>query len=366
MPDSLRPSYPPPLLGRRRLLRTSVLALAAGALGAGTLGGCGRIALGGPEEYTPPPPGIDDLYRRDLLALLERAIAGAEALTSTSSGGDPALAADLTVLVAALPVQRRALLTGAEQEREVEASEDPDPEATTAPDPTDVPDDHAALLAVLVELRDLAADASRQVSGSLARATSALAAHSAWIALRLRTSSGTGEVPASPSAEDLVPRRDVPATDPPSIGAEEDYRSAIERAQQEEWYAGYLYEVLAARTTDDGEREAYLAHSDRHRARAESLAAIAEEDGAPVVPRQAVYALPGGTLDDRMAAELPRMLAEGLLVDHAALVGAAPFDRRPLSILATMQEGELLATRTDTLPPLPGLELEDPAPSDGG
>src|SRR5690606_26429705 len=96
VPDSLRPSYPPPLLGRRRLLRTSVLALAAGALGAGTLGGCGGIALGGPEEYTPPPPGIDDLYRRDLLALLERAIAGAEALTSTSSGGDPALAADLT------------------------------------------------------------------------------------------------------------------------------------------------------------------------------------------------------------------------------------------------------------------------------
>ncbi|WP_341854910.1 DUF4439 domain-containing protein [Brachybacterium sp. GPGPB12] len=182
MPDSLRPSDPPALLGRRRLLRTSVLALAAGALGAGTLGGRGRIALGGPEEYTPPPPGIDDLYRRELLALLERSIAGAEALTSTSTGGDPALAADLTVLVAAPPVRRRALLTGAEQEREVEASEDPAPEATTAPEATDVPDDLPAPLAVLVEPRDLASDASRQVSGSLARATSGLAAHSAWIA----------------------------------------------------------------------------------------------------------------------------------------------------------------------------------------
>ena len=60
VPDSLRPSYPPPLLGRRRLLRTSVLALAAGALGAGTLGGSGGIALGGAEEHTPPPPGIGD------------------------------------------------------------------------------------------------------------------------------------------------------------------------------------------------------------------------------------------------------------------------------------------------------------------
>ena len=364
MPDSLRPSYPRPLLGRRRLLRTSVLALAAGALGAGTLGGCGRIALGGPEEYTPPPPGIDDLYRRDLLALLERSIAGAEALTSTSSGGGPALAADLTVLVAALPVQRRALLTGAEQEREVEASEDPDPEATTAPDPTDVPDDLPALLAVLVELRDLAADASRQVSGSLARATSALAAHSAWIALRLRTSSGTGEVPASPSDEDLVPRRDVPATDPPSIGAEEDYRSAIERAQQEEWYAGYVHEVLAARSEGE-EREAHLARTELHRTRADQLAAVAEEDGAPVVVRQAVYALPGGQLDEATAGTLPTTLSQGLLLDHLALTGAAPFERRPLSIAAALAEAELLAGRVDRMDPLPGLVAEDPPPADG-
>ncbi|MCT1909395.1 DUF4439 domain-containing protein [Brachybacterium paraconglomeratum] len=364
MPDSLRPSDPPALLGRRRLLRTSVLALAAGALGSGTLGGCGRIALGGPEEYTPPPPGIDDLYRRDLLALLERSIAGAEALTSTSSGGDPALAADLTVLVAALPVQRRALLTGAEQEREVEASEDPDPEATAAPEATDVPDDLPALLAVLVELRDLAADASRQVSGSLARATSALAAHSAWIALRLRTSSGTGEVPASPSTEDLVPRRDVPATDPPSIGAEEDYRSAIERAQQEEWYAGYVHEVLAARAEGE-EQEAHLARTELHRTRAEQLAAVAEEDGAPVVVRQAVYGLPGGQLDEATAGALPTTLSQGLLLDHLALAGAAPFERRPLSIAAALAEAVLLAGRVDRMDPLPGLVAEDPPPADG-
>ena len=199
----------PPRPSRRTVLRASLGTLGAGLLGSGALTACGPVALGGPEEYTPPPPGIDDLYRRELLTLLERSIAGAEALTSTSSGGDPALAADLTVLVAALPVQRRALLTGAEQEREVEASEDPDPEATMAPDPTDVPDDLPALLAVLVELRDLASDASRQVSGSLARATSGLAAHSAWIALRLRTSSGTGSVPASPSAEDQIGRAHV-------------------------------------------------------------------------------------------------------------------------------------------------------------
>ena len=348
------------------MLRGTLAVLAAGTLGAGALGGCGRVALGGPEEYTPPPPGIDDLYRRDLLVLLERAIAGAEDVADASPAAeeDQALASDLAVLVAALPVQRRALLTGAEQERESEALEDPDPAASTAPAPTDVPEDLAELLALLVELRDLAADSSLQVSGSLARVTSALAAHSAWIALRLRSSSGTGEVPAAPSAEELEPRREVPETDPPSIGAEEDYRTTIERAQQEEWYAGYVHEVLAART-EGRERERHLAQTELHRARAEQLAAAAEEDGAPVVVRQAVYALPGGQLDEATAASLPATLAQGLLLDHLALTGAAPFERRPLSIAAALAEAELLAGQADSMDPLPGLVAEDPPPLDG-
>lgn len=361
---SPRPRVPAPALRRRSVLRGTLAVLAAGGLGAGALSGCGRVALGGPEEYTPPPPGIDDLYRRDLLVLLERAIAGAEAVTSAGTGDDPALSADLTVLVGALPVQRRALLTGAEQEREVEASADPDPAATGAPAPTDVPGDVPALLAVLVELRDLAADASRQVSGSLARASSALAAHSAWIALRLRSSAGAGEVTASPSAEDLVPRREVPATDPPSVGAQEDYRTAIERTQQEEWYAGHVHEVLAART-EGAQRESHLAQTELHRTRAEQLAVAAEEDGAPVVVRQAVYGLPGGQLDDATAGTLPTTLAQGLLLDHLALVGAAPFDRRPLSIAAALAEAELLAGRVDRVDPLPGLVVEEPPPAEG-
>ncbi|MGP4914977.1 DUF4439 domain-containing protein [Brachybacterium tyrofermentans] len=366
------------LPSRRRVLASGAL----GVLALAGLPGCGRIAVGGPEAYTPPPPGIDDLYRADLLDVLDRAIAGAEALAGSDGDSDsddgapdpsgatadgstgPALPGVLSMLVAALPAQRAALLTGAEAERAATAGSDP--ASTSPPPPSDAPTDAAGLLAVLVELRLLAADAARQVSGSLARPVVAIAAHSAWSARRLHVAAAAGEVAPLRPAEEIVPSREVPTTDPATVGAEVDYHSTIERAQQEEWYVGYLYEVLAARTTDAGEREAGLAHSDRHRARAESLAAIAEEDGAPVVPRQAVYALPGGTLDDRMAAELPRMLAEGLLVDHAALVGAAPFDRRPLSILATMQEGELLATRTEEMPPLPGLEIEDPAPSDGG
>ena len=91
---------------------------ALGVLALAGLPGCGRIAVGGPEAYTPPPPGIDDLYRADLLDVLDRAIAGAEALagsrrrlglgrrgTSTPSGATadgstgPALPGVLSMLV---------------------------------------------------------------------------------------------------------------------------------------------------------------------------------------------------------------------------------------------------------------------------
>src|SRR5690625_488211 len=65
---ALRPS-------RRRLLMAAP-GLLLGAGGAAALSGCGTVRLGGPEKYTPPPPGIDDLYRTDLIALLDRAIAG--------------------------------------------------------------------------------------------------------------------------------------------------------------------------------------------------------------------------------------------------------------------------------------------------
>ncbi|MBB5832055.1 DUF4439 domain-containing protein [Brachybacterium aquaticum] len=360
----------PPCPSRRTVLRATLGTLGAGLLGTEALTACGPVALGGPEEYTPPPPGIDDLYRNDLLALLDRAIAGADALLAAQGGGasdgggdDGAIGAEasltsaLSALTTALPVQRDALLTGAQQEREAEAAEDPGAEEDVVPVPVEVPGDIPALLAVLVELRDLAADGARQVSGSLARPLVAVAARTAWSARRLQTASGQGEVSPSPVAADLVPQRDVPQTDPPSVGAQEDYFSSLERAQQEEWYAGYVHEVLAARTDGD-QRTARLDEAELHRTRAAELAGYAEEDGGPVVVREAVYALPGGTLDDATAALLPARLAQGLLVDHTALVGAAPFERRALSIAAALAEAELLAGLVDGMDPLPGLVAE--------
>lgn len=343
-----------PAVRRRAVLR------AAGALALLAPAGCGTVALGGPREYTPPPPGIDDLYRVDLLALLDRALAGAEQVRAGSgSEADPAAAAALVGLAAALPVQRTALLTGAQYERQVGADQDAPRTGTGPPAPSGAAEDLPALVAVLDELRDLGASAARQVSGSLARPVVAIAAHAAWSALRLGSAAGPGAVTASPSAEDLVPRREVPTTDPPSIGAQADYHASIEQAQRAEWYAGYLHEVLAARA-ERAVRRTHLALVDLHRGRAADLGAIAEEDGAPQVPRQAVYPLPDGTLEERTAAQLPEQIARGLLIDHITLVGAAPFARRPLPIAAALEEAGRLASLTDRLEPVPSLEVEDP------
>ncbi|MGP5098944.1 DUF4439 domain-containing protein [Brachybacterium alimentarium] len=351
-----------PSFTRRRLLSTGT----AGVLALIALPGCGAIRFGGPATYTPPPPGIDDLYRVDLLELLDRALAGAQILRDAADAAqtpDPSLSVVLEDLIISLPIQRTALLTGAQAEREQDDSSDPTGSAAASSD--DAPQDGAGMIAVLVELRELAVDAARQVSGSLARPIAALAAHTAWSAKGLQRATDAGEVPALRVPEDLVASREVPDTDPPSVGAEVDYHSTLQDAQQQEWYAGYVHEVLAARTTDD-ERTQHLALSDRHRERAEQLGTIAEEDGGPVVLRQAVYALPGGELDDELAAQLPTLVAQGLLVDHIALVGAAPFGRRPLPLIAALEAAETLVGRVETMDPLPSLAAEDLPTSDGG
>ena len=61
---------------------------------------------------------------------------------------------------------------------------------------------------------------------------------------------------------------------------------------------------------------------------------------------------------DGLFANSPVTSAQGLLLDHIALVGAAPFERRSLPIAAALQEAEQLAALTDRMEPLPGLEVE--------
>lgn len=325
--------------------------LGAAALGASGLAACGRVRLGSPAPYTPPPPGIDDIYRLEILTLLDRIRAG---IPRIDPAGDPPLRDALAPLRAAIEVQRTALQTGAEAEKEQDEREDPQPGATPSPAPSDPPTEPQALTARLADLRDLSVHAARQVSGSLARPIGAIAAYAQWSALRLHAA-GHGTVPAPPGADEITPSRAVPADDPPSIAAESDYHAALAEAQREEWYGGYVFEVLAAEAGGKT-RTSYLEQSEAHRTVAEQLAVIAEEDGAEVVHREAVYPLPGGTLVGRSGEQMPRLVDHALLVDHLALVGAAPFERRPLPIATALAAATRLAAFEQVLEPLPSLQ----------
>lgn len=369
-------------LTRRALLLAPLLAA-----------GCGTVRVGQPAAYTPPPPGIDELYRADLLEALRRVRAGVAALSATAAaqapadagpsdggGADPSdggadgastlterAAAMLTLLSPALATQHAALSTAAELEELAEEQGAQDP-STVVPPVGDVAEparDLDGLLADLVALRDLGALAARQISGAMARPVLAIAAHAGWAAARLARLAEDGDVPAPLAREDIEPTREVPADDPPSIGARVDYDSTMESAQQALWVAGYAYEVLAAQASG-GRRRSRTKVAARHREHAEELSAIAEEDGCPVVVRQAVYPLPQGE-DGLDAAGLLQDVSLSVLGSLIALTAAAPFERRSLPIALAMAEAHRAASPVSALPALLSLTPpEGAAASDGG
>jgi hypothetical protein len=333
--------------------------LAAGLLAAPfALSGCGRVRLGQPAPYTPPPEGIDDLYRRDLLDLLERGLAARVSAEDETR--------DLVAGVQkAFGRQRAAMLTGAEAQDEASDASDGGSSSAAAStragtsdgtgDPA--PEDLEGLAGLLVEIRELCTDAARQVSGSLARPMLATGVFAAWAAQRLARVADA-PAPSAPRTEDRIePAREVPDSDPPSIGAEVDYHSSLERAQEDEWYAGYLREVLAA-SASGKERSGLLDQCEADRERAESLGSFAREDGAEEVLREAVYPLPGGAVTRQLREEEPAELALTLVEDHVILAGAAPFERRPLSIAAALDQAVLLASLRSSLSALPTLDAD--------
>lgn len=345
-------------LPRPRPRRRAVL-LGGLSLGALALSGCDGVRVGQPAVYTPPPEGIDDLYRRDLLALLETGL-------GARIGADERSRDLVSGVQEALGQQREAMLTGAEAEDESSASSDgggddgdggSDGGAGDGGGGDAAPTDLQGLSDLLVAIRDLTTDAARQVSGSLARPMLATGVFAAWAAQRLARIAGTEEPTAPPSAEKIEPARDVPESDPPSIGAEVDYHSSLERAQEDEWYAGYVREVLAAAESGK-KRSALIALSDADRERAEQLGAFAREDGAKEVLRAAVYPLPGGGVTQELRKDEPEALALTLVEDHVILTGAAPFERRSLSIAAALDQAVLLASLRSSLSALPTLDPE--------
>ncbi|MCS6712345.1 DUF4439 domain-containing protein [Brachybacterium sp. EF45031] len=352
-PSRRGPSSPDP--SRRSLLQGAV----AGVVTMPVLAACGSVRVGSPAPQTPPPPGIDDLYRRDLLEAVESAWAAA----GTPAGAAPAVASALEELRAALQRHREALRTGAEAE--AAASAESSSAAAGSPAASPVATDPAALRGRLVALREMCADAAVQISGRLARPVTAVGAHATWAAVRLAAlearaagGSSTAEptVPAPRPAERLTPTREVPAWDPPSIGAEQDYHHMLDLAQQDEWFAAWLHEVIAARSTGQARNDA-LTLRDRHRTRAEELAGIARADQAPVAMPQAVYALGGDDADDEALARRAVSVSAGLIATHVALAGAAPFERRAVAVAAAYEEATWAGPRVPSLAPLPSLRL---------
>lgn len=346
---------PRPAVSRRAAMTGAGMGLAA------LLAGCGGLRLGSPVEHTPPPEGIDDLYRADLLARLEDLLATTGGDTGDLARSRPEVAGHVRELHAALVEHRRAMLTGAEAEAASESagtassasgSTSPaDPSAGSAPD-------LVGLLAALGETVALGADACVQCSGSFARVTGAIAAHLCWAAHRVAAGAPDLALTATPPPPEqgIQPQREVPASDPPSVAAASDHEAALRRAQEDEWYAAYVQEVRAARSTDAAVREALVTEVAAHRARADRLASTAVEDGVSPLPQEPVYPLPEGGLVDEALDSLPVRIAEALVVDWVALTGAAPFARRAFAISTALTESADLARTGGALPALPSLD----------
>lgn len=340
---------PEPLpLPRRR----AVLTLATASLTGALLTACGPVRLGQPSSYTPPPVGIDDLYRADLVPAIGRLRAAAASLTDAS----PEVTGQLRELSTALLAQLEALRTGAE----AAASDGTTGASTSGASASDgggaVPTDLPGLLALLTDTARLGADAAVQCSGSLARVTCGIGTYLLWTAVRLTVLAQDPSLtaPAAPAATDLTPGRTVPASDPPSVAATVDYQTELQATQADEWFAGYADEVRAARATAEPDRAALLATSTEHRDRARMLAGFAAEDAVTSVVQEPVYPLPDAGSYEALAALAPET-SHALVVDWVALTGAAPFSRRAATVSTALAEAVRLAGGTGTLEALPSL-----------
>lgn len=342
----------------RRPSRRTALTLGTTVAASALLGACGPVRLGGPAGYTPPPVGIDDIYRPELLATIDELRSTVPHVVSTL----PEVATQVRDLSAALVEQRQALLTGAEASgaaspSSASGSTGSGASASDGASSEPVPVFH--LVDLLTASALLCADACVQCSGSLARVVGAIGAHHLWTAGRLAALSQDPSIPApvAPAAADITPTRTVPDSDPPSVAATVDYQTELQETQGDEWYTGYVFEVLAARATDEAERTRLLDASTAHRDRARELATIAAQDSIASVLQEPVYGLPGGG-DPTALDTLPPELSATLLTDWVALTGASPFARRATMIATAYAEAVTLSGYASALVPLPGLATD--------
>lgn len=361
-------------VGRRPLLRgllTAVGIAGVSALAGGCVGGR-RIEVGSPASYTPPPPGIDELYRTDALARTTALLAslsapgGAAAFTVDGASDVSAALADLPRQWAEdLGAHERALQTGAEAEASAAASDggastgsrSPAGESASAEGEAIEP---ASLARALADLRDLYAFGAIQVSGTLARLFASAGSWCTWALSRLtRLASALGidvQAPEAPALGALIPTRDVPANDPPVATAASELTALLPRAQTAEWEAAYALEVVASR--DDSEtRSRLVGWVGVHRERAEAYGEVASAVGLEPVRREAGYPLPS-PLDAARLTALTREVSFTSLTNAIALTYGAPFTHRAPFVAAWLTEAGNYAEIAAGFESLPGLESD--------
>ncbi|WP_172797131.1 DUF4439 domain-containing protein [Devriesea agamarum] len=347
------PAHAASPLSRRYLVkRTVTLGLfGLGIAGSSLVGlsACG-LRIGQPASYTPPAPGIDELFRNKMLGLVSALDDATGPNGSKIKTVAPAQGV-LSALSSALSVQRGALLTGAETER-VKAGQKvtgttPSPGIASGPD---------GVLEALVRIRDLAADGAQVCSGSLTRLLVSIGAFHTWAATAFGRHIGATVPPARPASA-LRPTEPVKAHDVVSIGTQEQYAAALRTVQRSRWEAAYAMEVLAARPSQAPSRGAWVRAAAEHRTQAVELGKQLAGLGQAPVTQEPAYRLPSQPLNAADEAALPRLIAENLLSGYVELAAAAPLSARAVPTATALAQGEKLGSLTDTLAPLPGVTV---------
>lgn len=334
--------------------------LAGAALSLPALSACrvGPVAIGQPEAYSPPPPGIDEQYRRDAVTMLTRTHHLAQDLLKAPSPA-PELAPDTPlhafVLQCSLAAAEHgeAMRTGAENEQTAQSAS---PAASTAA-ATDGSASVTDLITALTEQRALLINATVQVSGSLARLTASIGAWSCWALSRAHRISPSLELPAPPTTADVTPTRPVPTADPAYIDPQDAVPDQLTAAQEHEWFAAYALEVLAARSPQN-QRSALTSRIRQHRRRAADYGTAAAAIGSEQVAQKPVYDLPGSGRADEQLAALSTRISEQSLTNAIRLSSLITFEQRAPFIAGWASEGGVFGTLTTALTPEPGLAVD--------
>lgn len=344
-------------VARRTLLTASALALT----------GCGssRLTVGQPTPYTPPPPGLDELVRTELVAAVAKALALVSAFDAASISGEPAAQAALTqhaeAMRKALNAHGLALRTTAENDR-ADGTFAPPAAATTAARDTarSHPDKLPGQIGTaLADLRDAHARGALQVSDTLARVLASAGTWTTWALTRFTTLAGqlgvTNTTASAPTGGALSPTRKVPANDPPTAAGTDQIRSLLPAAQENEYFAAYVFEVIAAHRTGPAQKDA-LTESDGHASRAEKYGDVGAGLKLDPVARAAGYPLPFTTPSESALAGLEAQVTLASLTDAIALTGAAPFAKRAVFVETWLGEAPRYANLAATFEALPALK----------